>query len=418
MTTVGIIPWGDTIEDYLEPIGLDLDTMLDELTDGWLFGYVEAMKATGMTPIVIVVSLTVSRRQVRRHTPTGVDVAVLPLPRASKRIRRHLGDSGGRRWVGSPLRRLATAFATAASTPLRSLGDVVDELDIDALIVQEYEYPRFDVLVRWARRRDLRVFGTFQGGDASYAKGERKVRAKSIELADGLLVAARNEIERVGLEHATSTPVHHVLNPIDMAKWDAGDRANARAELGIEQDAVLFLCHGRIDVHRKGLDVLVAAWNDGLGMADRERLVIVGSGDGDTELETLLNHAPPSVSWERRFVTSRSEIQAWVTACDVYVSASRTEGMAVAPIEAMAAGRAVVLTDVPGALELTLGNSNSGVVIVAKDDPEALRAAMVKLLNDSDLRDRLGAEGRANVGQRCSLDVVGAAIRRAIEQAP
>jgi starch synthase len=38
-----MLPWGDVIEDFLDGIGLSLDEFCDDMTGGWLFGYVGAL---------------------------------------------------------------------------------------------------------------------------------------------------------------------------------------------------------------------------------------------------------------------------------------------------------------------------------------------------------------------------------------
>jgi hypothetical protein len=42
--SVVILPWGNDIEDFLDPIGLSLEQFCGEMTGGWLFGFSEALK--------------------------------------------------------------------------------------------------------------------------------------------------------------------------------------------------------------------------------------------------------------------------------------------------------------------------------------------------------------------------------------
>ena len=79
--------------------------------------------------------------------------------------------------------------------------------------------------------------------------------------------------------------------------------------------------------------------------------------------------------------------------CLFFCSPSRFEGFGIAALEANAAGKAVVATDVEGFREsLAFGETALAVI---PDDVEALREAMLRLIDDEELRDALGRNGRA-----------------------
>jgi starch synthase len=85
----------------------------------------------------------------------------------------------------------------------------------------------------------------------------------------------------------------------------------------------------------------------------------------------------------------------------LFVLPSRTEGMPVALMEAMASGKAVVATRVGGVPEL-LEEGRSGV-IVAPEDPPALAGALSELLADPARRRALGSAARDRVVDRFRL---------------
>jgi glycosyltransferase involved in cell wall biosynthesis len=117
-----------------------------------------------------------------------------------------------------------------------------------------------------------------------------------------------------------------------------------------------------------------------------------------------------------------AEVKAWVDAGDVewwgfrrdihevfaqsaIVSLpSYREGLPKALIEAAAAARPIVTTDVPGCREI-VRNEENGLLVPARDS-HALAAALRRLLADRQLRERMGAEGRARVEAEFSLDRV------------
>ena len=56
---VAILPWGLLFEDFLDPIGVSLDTFCATMTGSWIFGYVKAFEAAGIETIIIIVSADV-----------------------------------------------------------------------------------------------------------------------------------------------------------------------------------------------------------------------------------------------------------------------------------------------------------------------------------------------------------------------
>ncbi|MDQ3029257.1 MAG: glycosyltransferase family 1 protein, partial [Actinomycetota bacterium] len=54
--SVALLPWGDLLEDFLDSIGVSLQEFCDEMTGGWLFGYVTALASAGVHTVIICVS--------------------------------------------------------------------------------------------------------------------------------------------------------------------------------------------------------------------------------------------------------------------------------------------------------------------------------------------------------------------------
>jgi glycosyltransferase involved in cell wall biosynthesis len=96
------------------------------------------------------------------------------------------------------------------------------------------------------------------------------------------------------------------------------------------------------------------------------------------------------------------EVAPLLSALDVYVSASRTESFGLTIVEAMAATRAVVATSTEGAREI-IAPENSGL-LVAVGDYQALAASVLRLLEDEEERERLGALACEHARSRFSLD--------------
>ncbi|MFD4635222.1 glycosyltransferase [Streptomyces sp. NPDC058284] len=194
---------------------------------------------------------------------------------------------------------------------------------------------------------------------------------------------------------------------VSEAEWVTGRRAGVAGSYSVVPNGVdtdrftptapgrapdvsvpLVVCVGRL-CRQKGQDVLLRAWPAVAAQVPHARLVLVGDGpDG----ERLRAQAGPRVA----FAGEAADAAPWYRAADVVVLPSRWEGMALAPLEAMACARPVVVTDVDGARE-SLPPSHRGHALVPPEDPEALSRALLALLRDGELRDSLGRRGRRHV---------------------
>ncbi|WP_326611847.1 glycosyltransferase [Streptomyces scopuliridis] len=210
--------------------------------------------------------------------------------------------------------------------------------------------------------------------------------------------AERRTGERAGI-HASWSVVH---NGVDVGRFgsadgpsgsaDMADTTAARAALpplaALPPGTPVVLCVGRL-CRQKGQDILLRAWRQILLQLPRARLVLVGDGP---DADALRAAAPPSVV----FAGAVPDTAPWYRAADLVVLPSRWEGMAVAPLEAMASGRTVVLSDVDGARE-SLPPGHEALCLVPPEDPPALAAAIGALLRDAPLREAIGRQGHQHV---------------------
>ncbi|MFE9402093.1 glycosyltransferase [Streptomyces sp. NPDC006530] len=173
-----------------------------------------------------------------------------------------------------------------------------------------------------------------------------------------------------------------IPNGVDLDLYRAPETARAAT------DAPLVVCVGRL-CRQKGQDILLRAWQDVRRAVPRAHLVLVGDGP---DLAALRAAAPASVS----LIGAVSSTAAWYRAADLVVLPSRWEGMALAPLEAMACGTPVVVTDVGGSAE-SLPAGHAAHCLVPPEDPGALARAMARLLTDAPLRTTLARQGLQHV---------------------
>ena len=176
----------------------------------------------------------------------------------------------------------------------------------------------------------------------------------------------------------------------------------------VPEPRMLFV--GRL-VYYKGLDVLL----DAMGRCGGS-LVIVGEGPLEGALRALVIEKRLS---ERVLFAGRvsdADLPAFYQACDILVlpSIARTEAFGVVQIEAMAAGRPVVSTDLPTGVPWVNQDGVSGLV-VTPGDPVALGDALRRLCEDGALRRRLGDGARRRAQTMFSRERMVGAFRSLID---
>ncbi|WP_309092538.1 glycosyltransferase family 4 protein, partial [Phenylobacterium sp.] len=331
---VAIFPWGEVIEVFLDPLGLTAEAFAIRMKGGWLFGYVAALARRGRGAVIVYASERVAAPRRLVHAETGAPIWLVPGRRTGQgRARALPALQAIQQWRG---------------TPWRAFDRVLAAEGCSAMLVQDYEHARFDALALLARRRGLPLFATFQGGDVTASPLERRVRRLTLRQCERLIVPSARERERLAQSYGlTPERMCDIPNPVDVEAWRAEPAAAARTRLGVERDAFLVVWHGRIDIHRKGLDVLLEAWRQVRSRRPDARLVLLGSGQDHDVFAAHLAGAE-AVDWRAAYTTDPTQVRRWLSAADVYVTLSRTEGMPVAPLEAMACARPVVASDAHG----------------------------------------------------------------------
>jgi glycosyltransferase involved in cell wall biosynthesis len=257
----------------------------------------------------------------------------------------------------------------------------------------------------------LPVFATFQGGDRQMSHLDQSLRPLAMQGCTGLIVATQTEAQRVQIRYGIPcTKVARIFNPMDVTTWRAIDRSEARAALGIPLDAHVAVYHGRIEIDRKGLDILMNAWKQ--ICRDRPgrdlRLLLVGTGsDADKLRDLIATLQLQGITWVDEYVRDRSAIQRFLSAADVYTLPSRHEGFPVALLEAMACGLPVVAADAPGVPDILEGGDASGGLVVPRGDATALASALGRVLDNEPWGRELGKLARYRVEEFFSLEAIG-----------
>lgn len=202
-------------------------------------------------------------------------------------------------------------------------------------------------------------------------------------------------------------PAHVILHGVDTGVFHPiPDRGALRRELGLDPDAVLIGCFGRVRA-QKGVDLLVRA---GLRLLpDRPRVQIILTGritpDNRAFAEGLMSEIRAAGLETRiRFLGELpwDQVVRHYQALDLFAAPARWEGFGLTPLEAMACGVPTVAARV-GAYETLIRDGETGS-LVAPDDPDALTDALRLWLDDDDARRRAGHAARTHVETRHAIE--------------
>ncbi|MCL5962154.1 MAG: glycosyltransferase [Chloroflexi bacterium] len=163
----------------------------------------------------------------------------------------------------------------------------------------------------------------------------------------------------------------------------------------------LLLFVGRLRYY-KGVQYLLQAMPDVQG-----RLLVIGTGPMEAELKTLVHNL--ALEDKALFLgeVSDDDLPAYYQACDLCVlpSSHRSEALGLTQLEAMAAGKPVVCTELGTGTSYVNLHGETGLV-VPPCDSRSLAEAINALLKDPDLRRRMGESGRERVRLEFSVEMM------------
>lgn len=162
-------------------------------------------------------------------------------------------------------------------------------------------------------------------------------------------------------------------------------------ELPEEENGKFILCAG-YPWYTKGVDILIRAFKRIMKQYPDFKLKLMGHYPDRHVLEELAEGCP-----QIEFLAPRPNELALkvIAACTIYVSASRTEGLPWVLLEAMAARRPIIASNVGGVAHCISDGENG--LLFSSGNVEELAAKMVHLLNHEELRAQLGRRGHDRV---------------------
>jgi glycosyltransferase involved in cell wall biosynthesis len=196
-------------------------------------------------------------------------------------------------------------------------------------------------------------------------------------------------------------PLETLHHGVEVPTAQNGAARELRAELGIPVDAPVVGSIGGFRREKGHRDLLQAARHV-LDAEPSARFVLVGTGPLEAEVREQARRL--GLDGHVAFAGYRSNAAHLIEAFDLFALSSHSEGLPVSLMEAMARGRAAVATSVGGVPEL-VEHGHSGW-LVPPAEPEELAEAIVSLLRDVALRERLG---RGALERAAAFDIRAAA---------
>ncbi len=202
-----------------------------------------------------------------------------------------------------------------------------------------------------------------------------------------------------------------IYNGISVSKFVPAENAGAavRTRLGVKPDEFLLVCAARLS-EQKGIDILLQAIAQVLREGVQCKCVIVG--DGPLRAQLLDQSQKLGLSDHVIFEGFCAEVLPYLQAANVFILTSRSEGLPLSILEAMACGIPCIVTNVGGNAE-AVTNKVDGLV-VPPESPGAVAGAISFLATHPVEREKMSRLTRTRVCEAFDIDNKVAEIGRVI----
>lgn len=303
--------------------------------------------------------------------------------------------------VGLPV---AVPLYLASLLPHRELLRAAD------VILATWAYPDGCAAVLAAKALNKPCVVKVHGSDVNVVLqtgAARALAARILPMADAVVAVSQPLVEELVRLGVPRDRVHRVANGVNGAVFYPRDRAEARRDLGLAEDARVVLFVGRLEP-QKGIHELLDAFERVRAREPRASLALLGEGVSSDEVRARV------ASWDSgaaRVLGARpqTEVAAWMGACDVMTLPSWAEGTPNVVLEALASGRPVVASRVGGIPDL-LPDERAGALVPPRDQ-RALASALAGAL------ERPWDPAAVRAYGPWSWEESAGALRRVLEQA-
>lgn len=193
-----------------------------------------------------------------------------------------------------------------------------------------------------------------------------------------------------------------IMNGVDLNRFRPSaneDKKKYKKDLGIDTDHLVVGVISNLKPE-KGLEHFIRAAALASEVNSKVRFVIVGKGPLEDELRQIAGDL--RVQDKILFAGGSDDVRKFLFAFDIGVLCSVSEGFSNAILEYMAAGLPVIATKVGGNMEQVQDGITG--ILVSPSDPQSLANAVIKLANDQELRNKIGADSLSYCRNHFGMD--------------
>ncbi|MEI2781611.1 MAG: glycosyltransferase [Candidatus Competibacter sp.] len=224
----------------------------------------------------------------------------------------------------------------------------------------------------------------------------RQISRRQCNQLDGLVVPSR-AMHEILVQYGVRTKMRVIPTGMPVDAFQQGDGAAFRARHGIGRDRPTLVFVGRV-AFEKNIEFLLRVTHE-LKRTTHPDIALIVAGEGPARNRLRRLGTTLGLEANVRFVgylARGAELSGCYRAGDAFVFASRTETQGLVLLEAMSLGVPVVSTAVMGTRDILAAERGA---LVAEEDVMHFAAQVRRLLDDAELRRRLGEEGRVYAAQ-------------------
>jgi glycosyltransferase involved in cell wall biosynthesis len=250
-----------------------------------------------------------------------------------------------------------------------------------------------------------KVLASRLGTEAGSLKGRYfffgDIVAYIMKKVDSFIAISQEIVDGLKGDGICTEKIKRITNFVDTARFSPAnedERERLKKMLSLEGKFVINFT-GRI-VARKGIDILINTFAKNKELLSSAIFIIAGTGPDEGRIKNLVLEL--GINENVRFLGHTSEPVKYYQTSDIFVLPSFAEGMPNSLLEAMACGLPAVASKIGGVVDI-VEDGKSGILFDS-GDVSGLASAMIKLLNDAELRQRLGDEARKRIVEGFSID--------------
>lgn len=278
----------------------------------------------------------------------------------------------------------------------RRMDKVIEKLDLDIIHAQ---HPNLlgSVAMKWARRKKIPLIFTWHTLYDKYtnfipfipakisAGYMIKKAVKFANLADAVIVPTDSIIPIIRKWGVKNKNIIPIATGVSEEEFSGASRNKIREKYGIGEDETVLFMVSRLTSEKNVEFVFRSVKN--ILKRDKIKFLVVGDGYLRRDLEEYCRREKISQKVIFCGEVEREEIKNYYTSADIFVYSSKSETQGMIITEAMYMGLPIVALSATGINSLVLNRGNGFLV---GENEEEFSKAVLKLINDKDLRNKFG----------------------------